>query len=199
MEQAKNNEVAVAQQSAPVETTAHGGEALANFAEAYKIGKIYAASAIVPAAYAGKPNDCAIAVNMATRMDVDPLMVMQQLYVVKGKPSWSGQACMAFIRNLYKDVQVIYTGTRGTDSRGCYVQAKSGEITLQGTEITIGMAKAEGWLSNPKWRNMPEQMLAYRAAAFFARVHCPEILMGCRVEGEAEDEKPEARIVEDVL
>lgn len=199
MEQVKNNEVAVAQQSAPVETAAHSGEALANFAEAYKIGKIYAASAIVPEAYAGKPNDCAIAVNMATRMDVDPLMVMQQLYVVKGKPSWSGQACMAFIRNLYKDVQVVYTGTRGTDSRGCYVQAKNGEVTLQGTEITIGMAKAEGWISNPKWRNMPEQMLAYRAAAFFARVNCPEILMGCRVEGEAEDEKPEARIVEDVL
>ena len=34
---------------------------------------------------------------------------------------------------------------------------------------------------------MPELMLAYRAAAFFARVYCPEILMGIVVEGEAED------------
>ena len=34
---------------------------------------------------------------------------------------------------------------------------------------------------------MPEQMLAYRAAAFFARVWCPEVLMGCMVEGEPED------------
>lgn len=201
MEQAKNNEVAVAQQNTLPEAPTRGGNdnQYADYNKAAKIAKLYAGSDIVPASYSKNVNNCFVAANMALRMDVDPLMVMQQLYVVKGKPSWSGQACMAFIRNLYKDVQVVYTGTRGTDSRGCYVQAKNGEVTLQGTEITIGMAKAEGWISNPKWRNMPEQMLAYRAAAFFARVNCPEILMGCRVEGEAEDEKPEARIVEDVL
>ena len=39
---------------------------------------------------------------------------------------------------------------------------------------------------------MPELMLAYRAAAFFARVYCPEILMGVQVEGEVEDsERPQ--------
>ena len=42
-------------------------------------------------------------------------------------------------------------------------------------------------MSNKKWKTMPEQMLAYRAGAFFARVHCPEVLMGCHVEGEADD------------
>ena len=34
---------------------------------------------------------------------------------------------------------------------------------------------------------MPKQMLAYRAAAFFARVYIPNALMGCHVEGEADD------------
>lgn len=192
------NEVAEVQQSVLTVPAEHRNE-LTDFAEAYKIGKVYAGSGVVPAAYAGKPNDCAIAVDMAARMGVSPLMVMQQLYVVKGKPSWSGQACMAFIRQRYNDVQVVYTGTRGTDSRGCYIQAKSGNTTLQGTEVTIAMAKAEGWISNPKWRNMPEQMLAYRAGAFFARVHCPDVLMGCCVEGEADDAAPAARTVEDVL
>lgn len=192
-------ETTAVQASVPTEPAERRNDAISDFAESYKIGKIYAGSGVVPAAYAGKPNDCAIAVDMANRMGVSPLMVMQQLYVVKGKPSWSGQACMAFIRNRFKDVQVIYTGQRGTDSRGCYIQAKNGETTLQGTEITIAMAKAEGWLSNPKWRNMPEQMLAYRAGAFFARVHCPDVLMGCAVEGEADDAAPPARTVEGVL
>ena len=57
------------------------------------------------------------------------------------------------------------------------------------------MAKAEGWYSKKdkygnetsKWQTMPELMLAYRAAAFFARVYIPNALMGCAVEGEAED------------
>jgi hypothetical protein len=38
---------------------------------------------------------------------------------------------------------------------------------------------------------MPELMLAYRASAFFARVHIPNALMGVAVEGEVEDiQKP---------
>ena len=192
------NEVAEVPQSVLAAPAEHRNE-LTGFAEAYRIGKVYAGSGVVPAAYAGKPNDCAIAVDMANRMGVSPLMVMQQLYVVKGKPSWSGQACLAFLRNRFRDVQVVYTGQRGTDHRGCYIQAKNGETTLQGTEITLAMAKAEGWMSNPKWRNMPEQMLAYRAGAFFARVYCPDVLMGCCVEGEADDTAPAARTVEDVL
>ena len=69
----------------------------------------------------------------------------------------------------------------------------------QTAAAAISKPKAEGWISNPKWRNMPEQMLAYRAGAFFARVHCPDVLMGCCVEGEADDAAPAARTVEDVL
>lgn len=131
------------------------------------------------------------------------------MYVVKGKPSWSGQACLSFIRAKFTDVKVIYVGTKGTDDRGCYVKAtdKDGDV-LEGTTVTMAMAKAEGWYSKKdkygnetsKWQTMPEQMLAYRAASFFARVHCPETLMGVQVEGEVEDSsKPAMREVEDVL
>ena len=126
-------------------------------------------------------------------------MVMQNLYVVKGKPSWSGQACMSFIKTKYGDAEPVYTGQRGTDTRGCFVRVTKpdGEV-IEGAEVTIGMAKAEGWYSKKdkygketsKWQTMPELMLAYRAAAFFARVYCPEILMGVSVEGEVEDMQP---------
>jgi len=164
------------------------GGFIESFRESYKLASVFAKSSLVPQQYQGKTEDCAIAVDMAERMGVTPLMVMQNLYVVKGKPSWSGQACMSFIKAKYGDAMPIYTGERGTDSRGCYVRAKTseGEI-IEGTEVTIAMAKAEGWMNNSKWKNMPEQMLAYRAAAFFARVYCPEILMGVQVEGEVED------------
>lgn len=45
----------------------------------------------------------------------------------------------------------------------------------------------KAWASNSKWKNMPEQMLAYRAYSFFARVHCADALNGFMVEGEPED------------
>lgn len=169
-----------------------------NFQEIYDIGKMFSTSSLIPANYQGKPMDCTIAVEMANRMGVSPMMVMQNLYVVKGVPSWSGQACMSLIKasGEYKDVHHVYFGEKNTDSWGCKVIAtvkKTGE-EVEGPEVTIKIAKDEGWYSKPgsKWKTMPELMLAYRAAAFFARVKIPEALMGCRVEGEVEDMQPAA-------
>lgn len=80
--------------------------------------KALASSSLVPAAYQSvivkydrdgnetsrKENPQAIpntmiALNMATRMNADPVMVMQNLYVVEGRPSWSSQWVIAQINN----------------------------------------------------------------------------------------------------
>ncbi|MBD4392604.1 hypothetical protein GUG97_09490, partial [Xanthomonas citri pv. citri] len=47
---------------------------------------------------AGLPN-CIVALNMAQRMGADPLMVMQNLYVIEGRPSWSSQFIIASINS----------------------------------------------------------------------------------------------------
>lgn len=171
-----------------------------NFQGLYDIGKMFASSTLVPASYQNKPMDCAIAVDMANRMGVSPMMVMQNLYVVKGKPSWSGQACMSMIKasKEFKNVHHVYIGEKGTDTWGCYVSAERNGETIHGPEVTIKMSKDEGWYSKKdkfgnetsKWQTIPELMLAYRAASFFARIHIPNALMGCYVEGEAEDMEP---------
>lgn len=157
----------------------------------YDTAKILAASNIIPQNYQGKPGDCMIAIDIANRVGLSPVFVMQNLYVVKGKPSWAGTACKAMVENCgkFSKVKHVYFGEKGTDSRGCMLVAtriSDGEL-VEGPEVTIAMAKAEGWTSNPKWRNMPELMLAYRSSAFFARVHCPETLMGLHTVDEYED------------
>ena len=170
-----------------------------NFQDLFNLGKMFAASSLVPSNFQGKPMDCAIAVDMARRAGLSPMMVMQNLYVVRGKPAWSGQACMALIRACpeLENVRVIYTGEKSTDTWGCYISAvdKKTEAICKGPEVTIGMAKAEEWYSKKdkygketsKWITMPELMLAYRAASFFARIYVPNALMGFRIEGEIED------------
>lgn len=172
-----------------------------NFKELYDIGKMFASSTLVPQAYQGKSMDCTIAVDMANRMGVSPMMVMQNLYIVKGKPSWSGQACMSLISGSgkFKNIHHVYTGERDTDSWGCYVEAIriEDDITVKGVEVTMAMAKEEGWTSNRKWHSMPELMLAYRASSFFARVHIPNALMGVYVEGEIEDMTQTKRVQTD--
>jgi len=178
-----------------------------NFKEIYDIGKMFASSSLVPQTYQGKSMDCTIAVDMANRMNVSPMMVMQNLYIVRGKPSWSGQSCRTLIdaSGKFKDTKHVYTGEVGTDTWGCYLQGirvSDGEL-VKGPEVTIKMAKDEDWYSKAgsKWKTMPELMLAYRANAFFARVHTPNVLMGIAVEGEVEDitGKKERQAVPDVF
>ena len=167
------------------------------FDQVARVANMLSKSTIVPQNYQGKPEDCFIAVEMAARMNTSPIFIMQNLYVVKGKPSWAGQACMAMINacGKFKSVKHVYTGTTGTDTRGCYVTAirvSDGE-TVNGTEVTMKMAKDESWITNSKWKNMPEQMLGYRAASFFARMYCPEALMGLQTYEEVLDAEPQQK------
>lgn len=162
------------------------------FSQMCKVAKVLASSSIVPQNYQNKPADCLIAYDMASRIGTNPLMVMQNLYVVKGKPSWSGAACATLVKQSgrFENLRHVRTGEKGSDNRGCYYTAidkETGE-RLDGVEVTVAMAKAEGWYnSNSKWRNMTEMMLMYRAASFFAKEFCPDILMGVQSDGDIED------------
>lgn len=163
------------------------------FENALRMAKLLAASDCVPENYRDKPANCTIAIDVANRMGLSPLTVMQNLYIVKGKPSWSGQACRALIKNdgKFMDDDIVYIGEQGTDSWGCYMTAVNVNTgaEIKGPVVTIGMAKKEGWFSKTgsKWQTMPELMLAYRAAAFFARVHCPSAMMGFQTAEEVMD------------
>ena len=161
------------------------------FNQMLRAAQMISQTGIIPQTYQGKPQDCFLAIEMASRMQLSPIVVMQNLYIVKGKPTWAGQACTMLINSCgkYRDVKHVYIGEKGADNRGCYIEAtrvSDGEV-VKGVEVTINMAKAEGWTSNSKWKNMPELMLAYRASAFFARVYCPEALMGVQTYEEVID------------
>ena len=150
-------------------------------------------STIVPDSYYGNPANCLVALEMSGRMGVSFMVVMQNLYIVLGKPSWSGSAigAMLMASPKFKDVELEYSGERGKTSWGCRVVAKratNGKEVI-GATVTLGIAQAEGWLSKggSKWKTMPELMLAYRAYAWFARVHAPELLLGMQTSDEIQD------------
>lgn len=164
---------------------------------AYKLAGFLGQSDLVPQAYQGKVPNCLIAIDIANRMGISPMSVMQNSQVVRGKFSWTGSACKSMIDGcgrfrkptIYREV-----GKRGEDSWGFYLEGetKDGDI-VKGVEVTVAMAKSEGWWTqNPKWRNMTELMLKYRCAAFFMRTECAGLAMGFLTSEENEDVLPEA-------
>ena len=160
--------------------------------------------------------NCLIALNMANRMGYDPLMIMQNLYIIEGRPAWSSQfiiaainACGKFSPLRFEIVnhgmtEVEYTVTQGygknktsenvktqIENVSCVawaIEKATGE-RIESAKIDMVMAIKEGWYqkNGSKWQTMPDQMLRYRAAAFFGRIYAPEILMGIYSADEVRD------------
>lgn len=158
-----------------------------------KMAELMAASDMVPKGYQHSVSNCLMAIDLANRLGMSPEMIASNLYMVQGRPAWSGQFCIAAINGCgrFKDFDFKEVGEFGKLSWGIFATAIriSSGTRCSSDVITMQMASAEGWLNKPgsKWKSMPRQMMRYRAAAFFARVYCPDILMGYRTEDEVRD------------
>lgn len=164
------------------------------FETAQRVGKALSASSLVPESYRNNLPNCLIALEIAHRIGASPLMVMQNLYMVQGKPGWSSSFLIATV-NASNRFTPLRFETRGDDpfADDYRVRAKakdkeSGEECV-GSWITWAMVKAEGWSTKggSKWKTMPEQMFTYRAAAFWTRVYAPELSLGIRTQDELVD------------
>ncbi|MGP5192867.1 recombinase RecT [Psychrobacter celer] len=208
-----------------------------NFTEVVKAANMLANSNIVPETYRAvivkksgwgdsyreeridNPNavaNCLIALNMSNRMGADPLMIMQNLYLIEGRPAWSSTFIIAGInscgrfgtlnfeftdlgnRNIeyqetsgYGRNKKYFTKTANVNDFSCVAWAIDKETgnRVESSPITLELAIKEGWYfkRGSKWPTMPEQMAKYRAAAFFGRLYAPEVMMGIYTKDEVED------------
>ena len=135
--------------------------------------------------------NCTIALEIASRLRLSPLMVMQNLDVVKGRPGFRGAFVAALVNNspLFSRLRYEFKGEPGAADYGCraYATEKETRDVLYGTWITWAMVTGEGWDKNPKWKTMRDQMFMYRAATFWSRVHSPDLLLGMPTADEIED------------
>lgn len=226
------------------------GQALKRFEANQRMGRTYANSTIVPNTYnaqgvygellkkerkGGGPIDanalwaqaqntalanCAIAVDMAVRINADPMMVMQNLYIVNGRPAWSSSflistvnTCGQFERLKFRifedgvigkievnetvwvnrEKQTVKKTFDGSKIKNlccvAYTTTRGGKDVLESSVISCRLAVQEGWWTKDgsKWPNMTEQMLRYRAAAFWVRTYAPELSMGFHTAEEERD------------
>lgn len=178
---------------APQANTVMGFNSQQGFELMQRGAKLLAASTLVPTTYQNNLPNCVIALNMASRLGADPLLVMQNLYVVHGRPAWSAQFLIATFNQCgrFSAIRYRWSGTEGKDDWSCQAYAterSSGEV-ITGPVISIALAKKEGWYakSGSKWQSIPQLMLMYRAAAWLVRTHAPELSMGLRTADEEGD------------
>lgn len=175
-----------------------GFSSLQSFELMQRQAKLLMVSSLVPKAFQNNLPNCVIALNMANRIGADPLMVMQNLYVVHGSPSWSAQFVIACFNQCgrFTAMKFEWRNTPAKvgdipDEWGCRAYATelaTGE-KIHGPWITIKMSKAEGWYqkAGSKWQTIPELMLMYRAGSWMQRTSAPDISMGLRTAEEIHD------------
>lgn len=164
-----------------------------NFIMAMQMAKALASSTIVPQAFQKNEANCLIAIEQAQRLRVSPMMVMQNLHVIQGRPSWSSKFLIAAINNSGKfDMELQFEETQDKDGKpfSCTAWTTKNGRKVNGMTVDMDMAKEEGWLSKngSKWKTMPQLMLRYRAASFFSSLNCPELTMGLYTREEMQDD-----------
>lgn len=149
------------------------------FQNAQRICKSLVSSDIVPEAYRGEnklPN-AMIALEMANRMKISPIGVMQNMHIIEGRPTWPSSFIIPMINSSgkfsplrfkyedlgHKKIEYTYytwnpvekkknkpvTETVEIDDMACtaYAIDKSTGEIVYGPKITLEMAVQEGWYS----------------------------------------------------
>lgn len=170
--------------------------AVQDFELAQRVASAYSTATMVPELYQGNLGNCLIAFNLANRWKADIFMVMQNVYVIHGRPGVEGKLVIGLINNCGLFERLEFEETE--DSCMAFAkELKTGKI-LKGALIDWTLVQAEGWnkdkknkktgyVQRSKWNTMKQQMFRYRSAVFFARAFCPEVVLGMQTREELED------------
>ena len=175
---------------------------LAAFDAAQRMARALCSSTLVPREYQGQQGlaNSLIALEIAGRMRLSPLVVMQNMTPIHGRPTWSSKFLIATVNasGRFSPLRFVFDNPDApTRCRAVATEKATAEV-LEGETITLELARKEGWWSRKdrqgnetsKWQTMTGQMLRYRAAAWWANVYCPEIALGLITQEEALDIEP---------
>ena len=162
-----------------------------SFTLARQMAQAMAVSTIVPPTFQKSEANCMVAISQAQRLGVDPFVVMNNMYMIQGKITWKSEFIIAMINASGKFDTELQFEEEEKDGKpySCTCFTFKDGRKISGIKVTMDMANAEGWTkkNGTKWATLPQLMLRYRAAVFFARFNAPELTSGLYTVEEGED------------
>jgi len=152
--------------------------------------KALSASDLLPVEYRGKPANVLVAMEYGRALGLEPLSAIQNVVIIKGKPTASAALMAGLVRRAGHILRVT-----GNDKRAECTIIRSDDPEFEFTTVwTIDRAKQAGLTSNQTWAKYPDAMLKARAISECARNACSEILAGVQYTpeelGEPEADEP---------
>lgn len=157
----------------------------AQFQAMAQVAEMMASCKLVPEHLQKSQGDCFLVVEQARRWNMSPFAVAQETYSIKGKLLFGGKLVTAVINARapidapLKFDAVKVDGEDGVRASGTF----NGESDPRTYEISINKARSVAGNSS-LWKTDPFQQACYFAARFWARRHCPEVILGVWSEDE---------------
>ena len=139
-----------------------------------ELAREFAKAKMIPEQYKGSAGDCFIALKLARRFGMDAWSLMQELYIVQGRPMMSGKLALAILNHsLAQPLRPTYAG-EGDERTITLTGRPEGDPDPLSVTVKVRDAKT----TNEQWKKNPDQMLMYFAARMWGRRYTPDILLG---------------------
>lgn len=162
----------------------------------------------LPKHLAGKPADCMAVAMQAAQWGMNPFAVAQKTHLVNGTLGYEAQLVNAVVTSS-RAVQGRFKYEYGGDwdaymlhpdkqhEAGLFIRV--GAVIRGETEITWGEPVYLAPITtrnSPLWKTAPKQQIAYLAVKYWARLYCPEVILGVYTPDEFDT--PQPRVERDV-
>jgi hypothetical protein len=147
----------------------------ANLTEGMRLSEMMAKTSLVPKHLVGKPEDCFPILVQAMRWKMDPFAVAQCTSMVHQRLCYEGK--------LVHAVLIAMGAIEGRLSYQYQGEGQNMKITVTGTPkggepCSISGSVKDWSTANEHWKKDPQSMLAYRGARAWARLYCPDAMLG---------------------
>lgn len=162
--------------------------------QVWRFAQIVAKSGIAPKDMQ-KPETISIAIMHGLEVGLTPLMALQRIAVINGRPSIWGDAAIGLVRasGLCEFVQEIITGDGENMVAVCRAKRKTEKDAIERTFSVADAKKAGLWGKAGPWQQYPKRMLQMRVRAFALRDLFADVLGGLYIAEELEgmeDDRP---------
>lgn len=162
----------------------------------------------LPKHLAGKPADCMAVAMQAAQWGMNPFAVAQKTHLVNGTLGYEAQLVNAVVTSS-RAVQGRFKYEYGGDwdaymlhpdkqhEAGLFIRV--GAVIRGETEITWGEPIYLAPITtrnSPLWKTAPKQQIAYLAVKYWARLYCPEVILGVYTPDESDT--PQPRVERDI-
>lgn len=170
---------------APLMASAHG-IIPTDFESVWRMSTVLCKTGMIPACFKDKPEDTAAAIMWGMEIGISPIVSLQSIAVINGRPSLWGDILPAMVTKAGHRLDETIEGDGATLKATCVLTRRNGHTVTR--SFSMADAKRAGLATKTgPWTQYPQRMVQMRARSWAVRDGAADVLRGLQVAEEQQD------------